>query len=122
VFRRFVCLREGLAAQTADPRLHLLLDALNLGTPPQHSKTQNQECMNSENLMPVSFRQIRNFLAVAEAGKMSQAAFALGISQSAITEAVKALEMQAGAPLFRRHRAGVTLTNAGYQFLRHART
>lgn len=71
--------------------------------------------------MAVTLRQIQYFVAVAEAGKMSQAAHELGISQSAITEAVKALEDQAGLPLFRRHKSGVALTVAGYQFLRHAR-
>jgi DNA-binding transcriptional LysR family regulator len=71
--------------------------------------------------MAVTLRQIQYFVAVAETGKMSLAAHSLGISQSSITEAVKSLEDQAGAPLFRRHKSGVNLTDAGYQFLRHAR-
>lgn len=71
--------------------------------------------------MPITLRQIRYFLAVAETGKMALAASDLGVSQSSITEAVKTLEAEIGAPLLRRHRAGVSLTHEGYQFLRHAR-
>jgi DNA-binding transcriptional LysR family regulator len=71
--------------------------------------------------MALTLRQIRYFIAVSESGKMSAAASALGVSQSAITEALKALEAEAGALLLRRHRSGVSLTREGYQFLRHAR-
>jgi DNA-binding transcriptional LysR family regulator len=71
--------------------------------------------------MSLTLRQIRYFLAVAETGKMVLAASHVGVSQSSITEAVKALEESMGVPLLRRHRSGVTLTHEGYQFLRHAR-
>jgi len=71
--------------------------------------------------MSLSIRQIRYFLAVADAGKMSQAATTLGVSQSSITAAVKSLEAETGVPLLRRHRQGVALTREGYQFLRNAR-
>lgn len=71
--------------------------------------------------MSMTLRQIRYFLAVAETGKMALAASHVGVSQSSITEAVKALEEGIGVPLLRRHRSGVSLTNEGYQFLRHAR-
>src|SRR5262245_16319468 len=72
--------------------------------------------------MNLSFRQIAYFIAVAEAGSVSGGAAAMGISQSAITEALKALERQMGAVLFDRHARGVALTRQGHQFLRHART
>ena len=71
--------------------------------------------------MSITLRQIHYFLAVAETGKMALAASNIGVSQSSITEAVKALEEGMGVSLLRRHRAGVSLTNEGYQFLRHAR-
>lgn len=71
--------------------------------------------------MSLTLRQIRYFIAVSEAGKMSAAASTLSVSQSAITEALKALETEIGALLLRRHRSGVSLTREGYQFLRHAR-
>jgi DNA-binding transcriptional LysR family regulator len=71
--------------------------------------------------MSLTLRQIRYFIAVSESGKMSAAASTLGVSQSAITEALKVLETETGALLFSRHRSGVSLTREGYQFLRHAR-
>ena len=71
--------------------------------------------------MSLTLRQIRYFIAVSESGKMSAAAASLGVSQSAITEALKALETDTGAKLLRRHRSGVSLTREGYQFLREAR-
>jgi DNA-binding transcriptional LysR family regulator len=72
--------------------------------------------------MNVTLRQIAYFTAVAEAGSVSGGAAAVGISQSAITDALKALEEQTGARLFERHARGVILTYPGHQFLRHART
>ncbi|MEX0696857.1 MAG: LysR family transcriptional regulator [Dongiaceae bacterium] len=71
--------------------------------------------------MSLSLRQIRYFIATAETGKVSQAASTLGVSQSAVTEAIKALERETGVRLFRRHPKGVTLTYEGTQFLQHAR-
>jgi DNA-binding transcriptional LysR family regulator len=71
--------------------------------------------------MSISLRQIRYFIATAESGKVSQSALSLGVSQSAVTEAIKALERETGAKLFRRHANGMALTYEGTQFLRHAR-
>ncbi len=71
--------------------------------------------------MSISLRQIRYFIATAEAGKVSAAASALGVSQSAVTEAIKVLERETGARLFRRYSNGVALTPEGNQFLLHAR-
>ncbi len=70
----------------------------------------------------MTLRQIRYFVAVAEAGSVSAAGGAIGISQSAITEAIKTLEGETGATLFERHAKGVLLTYQGHQFLRHARS
>ena len=52
---------------------------------------------------------------------MSRAAKALSISQSSVTEAIKALEADLGVALFERRTHGLEITNAGHQFLRHAR-
>ncbi|MER9856368.1 MULTISPECIES: LysR substrate-binding domain-containing protein [unclassified Mesorhizobium] len=71
--------------------------------------------------MNITLRQISYFVATAEEGAISAAAAALGISQSAITESVRALELQTGVALFARHSKGVTLTYQGHQFLRHSR-
>ncbi|HVI50499.1 MAG TPA: LysR substrate-binding domain-containing protein [Candidatus Sulfotelmatobacter sp.] len=71
--------------------------------------------------MNITLRQISYFLAIAESGSVSGAATSLGISQSAITESLKALEDQTGAELFHRHSKGVSLTYQGHVFVRHAR-
>ena len=70
--------------------------------------------------MSFTFRQLRYFVAVAEGGAVSGAAQALNVSQSAVTESVKALELDLGVQLFERHRRGLTVTYEGRQFLRHA--
>lgn len=68
-----------------------------------------------------SLRQIRYFIAAANAGQVSRAAIELHVSQSAITAAIKSLEETIGATLFERHASGVTLTYEGNLFLDHAR-
>lgn len=70
--------------------------------------------------MAISLRQIRYFVATAEQGQISQAAVDLGISQSAITTAIKDLEQIVGFDLFNRSAQGMELTVAGRQFLFHA--
>ncbi len=72
--------------------------------------------------MAFSFRQVRYFIAVADAAKISSAAADLNVSQSAVTAAIKALEDELEARLFERHPSGVTLTYEGHQFLQHARS
>ena len=70
--------------------------------------------------MPLTLRQIRYFIAVAETGKIAAAASSVGISPSAITEALQELEAFTGVPLVTRHRRGVRLTYDGYRFLQHS--
>lgn len=71
--------------------------------------------------MSISLRHIRYFLAAAEVGQISRAAMDLGVSQSAVTAAIKQLEEQVDAKLFNRHAHGVSLTLEGSRFMRHAR-
>ncbi|HZT20497.1 MAG TPA: LysR family transcriptional regulator [Dongiaceae bacterium] len=71
--------------------------------------------------MSFNIRQIRYFVAAAEAGKIVAAASALGISPSAITEAIQDLEETAGTRLVTRHRDGIKVTYDGYVFLQHCR-
>src|SRR3954470_15534374 len=71
--------------------------------------------------MSLNLRQIRYFVAAAEAGKVVAAASAVGISPSAITEAIQELEETVGTPLMTRHRDGIKLTYDGYVFLQHCR-
>lgn len=71
--------------------------------------------------MDPTLRQIRYFLAAANAGQVSRAAMDINVSQSAITTAIKALEEVVGTALFERHASGVALTYEGNLFLEHAR-
>ncbi|WP_028215482.1 LysR family transcriptional regulator [Paraburkholderia mimosarum] len=70
--------------------------------------------------MSLSVKNVRYFIAVAEAESVTGATQTLNISQSVITEAIKSLESELGAQLFVRHARGMVLTHAGHQFLRHA--
>lgn len=70
--------------------------------------------------VPFTLRQLQYFVAVAEHGRVSHAAQALSISQSAVTEAVQGLEADLGVRLFDRHARGLAITHRGQQFLRHA--
>jgi DNA-binding transcriptional LysR family regulator len=63
---------------------------------------------------------LRVFEAVARLGSMSRAAADLHIVQSAVTARIRLLETELGAPLFRRHARGVTLTAAGARLLPQA--
>ena len=71
--------------------------------------------------MTLSLKQVRYFIAAAEAGKISQAAFELSVSQSAVTAAIQQLEAGLAIRLFHRNPSGVTLTPEGNRFLQHAR-
>ena len=70
--------------------------------------------------MSFTLRQLHYFVAVAEKGAVIGAARTLSISQSSVTEALKALEADLGVTLFERHARGLTITYSGHQFLRHA--
>ena len=71
--------------------------------------------------MNITFRQMRYFIAVAEIRSISGGAASVGISQSAVTDAIRFIEAELGCDMFARHARGVVLTREGQQFLRHAR-
>lgn len=60
-------------------------------------------------------QKIRYFLAIAEAGSISDAALNLGISQSGLSRQLKQLEDYFGRPLFIRTGRGVTLNETGFR-------
>lgn len=70
--------------------------------------------------MSLSLRQIRYFIAAADAGQVSKAAKNLNVSQSVVTTAIKQLEEMVGATLFDRHQSGISLNYEGNRFLDHA--
>ncbi|WP_293028119.1 LysR family transcriptional regulator [Pandoraea sp.] len=65
---------------------------------------------------------LRYFLAIAETGLLHRAAAQTGVSQPALTKAVRRLEAQVGVPLFERHAKGMRLTRYGEIFVRGAAT
>jgi LysR family transcriptional regulator, cell division regulator len=60
------------------------------------------------------------FSTVARTGGITRAAAELNTVQSNVTQRVKALEAEIGAPLFDRHSRGMTLTGAGRRLLPYA--
>lgn len=69
----------------------------------------------------LTLRQLRYFVAAAQTGQFSMAAANEHVSQSAITNAVLALESALGTKLFERLPQGVALTPDGQDFHNHAR-
>ncbi|MCA8897355.1 MAG: LysR family transcriptional regulator [Hyphomonas sp.] len=60
----------------------------------------------------------RSFHAAAEAGSLTSAGERLGISQSAVSRQIAALEEQLGVSLFQRHARGLVLTDSGHTLFR----
>lgn len=71
--------------------------------------------------MAFTLRQLQFFVAAAEECSVTGAARQLSISQSSVTEAIRALEDDLGIQLFDRQARGLEITHKGQVFLRHAR-
>ncbi|HUB49634.1 MAG TPA: LysR family transcriptional regulator [Acetobacteraceae bacterium] len=69
----------------------------------------------------MDIRAVDYMLAVAEHGSLRAAAQAVGVTQPALTKAIRRIEDEAGAPLFHRTARGVHPTVYGEAMLRHAR-
>jgi len=70
----------------------------------------------------MELKNLRAFVRVAESGSISQAAFALGITQSSVSRIVASLEREMGGPLFHRTGRGVALTRTGTTAIARARS
>lgn len=70
--------------------------------------------------MAFTLRQLQFFIAAAEQRSVTGAARTLSISQSSVTEAIRALEEDLGVMLFERRARGLVITHKGNLFLRHA--
>ncbi len=68
----------------------------------------------------MDLRTMRYMLMVAEHGHMTRAAEAIGVSQPALSAALRKLESELGAAVFHRTGKGVAVTDAGRVFLEHA--
>ena len=69
----------------------------------------------------MDIRNVDYFLTIAKAGSMRAAAKTLGLTQPALTKAMRRMEDEAGVRFFERGAHGVALTEYGRSFLRHAR-
>ena len=65
----------------------------------------------------MNLNDLRTFVAVAELGSFSKAAEQLGIAKSTVSERVRALEDDLGAPLLQRSTRRVSVTEAGEALL-----
>ncbi|MBV8032423.1 MAG: LysR family transcriptional regulator [Betaproteobacteria bacterium] len=69
----------------------------------------------------MELRSVQYFAEVADEGSITRAADKLGVAQPALTRRIKQLEAELGTQLLTRLPRGVRLTNAGREFLEHAR-
>ncbi|AXB41704.1 LysR family transcriptional regulator [Amycolatopsis albispora] len=69
----------------------------------------------------MELRQLEYFVAVAEESHFTRAARRMHVAQSGLSAAIRALEKELGAPLFRRSTRQVRLTGAGEALLAEAR-
>jgi DNA-binding transcriptional LysR family regulator len=70
--------------------------------------------------LPLDSRQLRAFRVLAQTGSFTQAARELHLTQSAVSQSMKALEGDIGCRLFDRVGKKAVLTQAGEQLLEHA--
>src|SRR5258708_5047598 len=71
--------------------------------------------------MPINFRQLEVFRAVAETTSFTRASHVLFISQSTVSQHIRELEQSLSVKLFNRNRRTVSLTAAGENLLEHGR-
>jgi LysR family nitrogen assimilation transcriptional regulator len=69
----------------------------------------------------MEMRQLKYFVAVAEAGAFTKAAVILGIAQPALSRQIRELESELGVLLLIRNGRGAVLTDAGVKFLSRAK-
>lgn len=78
--------------------------------------------MNSSHGSDIKLSQLRALVAAVEYGSFGKGALALGVTQSAVSHAIAALEEALGVVLLFRGRQGATPTGVGEQVVDQART
>jgi DNA-binding transcriptional LysR family regulator len=72
--------------------------------------------------MHMNFSQLQSFVALADTGSFTEAAYTIDLTQSAVSHALAALESELGVTLLERNRRGVVaLTNVGQKIIPHVR-
>ncbi|GAB3576333.1 LysR substrate-binding domain-containing protein [Amycolatopsis endophytica] len=69
----------------------------------------------------MEMRVLKYFLAVAEAGSITEGSRRLHVTQPSVSRQLRALEQELGVDLFRRGHGALSLTHAGRRFLDAAR-
>jgi DNA-binding transcriptional LysR family regulator len=70
----------------------------------------------------MNFSQLHCLVALAETGSFTEAAYTVGMTQSAVSHALATLERELGVTLLERNRKGVVaLTSVGQRIISHAR-
>lgn len=72
--------------------------------------------------MPVTFKDLENFIAVAHSRTLSEASEKLEMAQPSLSLAIKKLEEELNLPLFIRSRNGIKLTPQGRMILPEAQS
>jgi LysR family nitrogen assimilation transcriptional regulator len=68
----------------------------------------------------MELRQLKYFKTIADAHSFARGAQTLRVAQPALSRSIAKLEEEIGQPLFVRHNAGVSLTDAGTRLYAHA--
>src|SRR5215472_15843937 len=70
----------------------------------------------------MNFSQLQSFVAVADTGSFTEAAYSIDLTQSAVSHALSALEHELGVTLLERNHTGVVaLTHVGQKIIPHVR-
>ena len=86
-----------------------------------HEKSKNVYHITIGHGALMQLYQLQALVAVADSGSISSAARTLGLSQPAVTRALKQLEIAVKATLLYRSSSGVSLTSYGTALVTHAR-
>src|SRR5947199_81670 len=87
---------------------------------PRNNKKPVTEGTEGASAKVMDWDKLKVFHAAAEAGSFTHAGEQLGLSQSAVSRQVSALEQELSAPLFHRHARGLILTEQGELLYRTA--
>src|SRR3954468_8012052 len=87
---------------------------------PRNGSPPTKRCGRPRNSSMMDWDKLRIFHAVAEAGSFTHAGHELGLSQSAVSRQIGALELDLNVALFHRHARGLILTEQGEMLYRTA--